>query len=832
VGEASFLNLEVITLKNNVGTPIPYIVDNGNFTVIPSPMVQIINILEKQFMNKSTVNVLHELSGTLIDVDHLHYKLDNWSEINVYNSTYTFFGVEDGNHTINIWLADSNDIKLPNNEAHDIVNFTIDTSPPSLLYSIPFNESIDVPVSNRIISFNFNEPMQPNYSVTWWGVTEDMVTNMSSIEWSSDKKNISFTFDRNLLADTMVRWDLNPSSLEPGFKDLAGNPLPIDVYSGGFNTVSLPFQNNAQVHVNLMYYANTLNDSITIGPQASRYYVGVNLENLYDLTNANLTPPINVSINAPGVIEFLNSNGYLIYNNLDTGYWSYPYEIPEGREESIAEIQLPDTSSNFEFNVNRTIENEGVISTNGTYTANFSITYFNLTGITWTPIKILLFNDSMANSWFIPGSLVTDLPIHYFNNHSNEIWMESNISALNPGQNYNFSVQYYVELNNSPIILKPGLWADMELGNYKSSEFSNNGTSILLDNTYLPEITNITVYLPQNLSWYRFTHLHHSEKLEFVIEEFIPPTINLPPQIYLINPQNNSVIKNNNQTINLSIIDENLDYVWYSHDNSNILLQYPYIINISTWNDGVHQINVSAEDLEGLSNNSIFSFTIDFTNPNITKFYSFPKAPYIDDPIIFTAKIYDESDITVSLEYSLDYGDTYQSISMLETSPGTYSATIGPFYSQSSFIKTRVLASDGENIQIRELSVPIKSDKPSLDFNYRSPVINGILELSDKWQIENVEFNNILFDNNDTKINNEIINLSFSRNVSNLFSVIKINASEDAIINISEYFDTSSNNILTTNFTDGFEVSFDKDSIIQANESLMLSNAKSRRGLP
>ena len=113
-----------------------------------------------------------------------------------------------------------------------------DNIPPVFLSSNPADGIANIPVTQRTISFTFNEAMQPSVSITWWGVSEEMVSNITSIEWSPDQKTVYFTYDRNLPADTIVRWDLNPSTHELGFKDLAGNPLPPDTYSGNFNTSS------------------------------------------------------------------------------------------------------------------------------------------------------------------------------------------------------------------------------------------------------------------------------------------------------------------------------------------------------------------------------------------------------------------------------------------------------------------------------------------------------------------------------------------------------------------------------------------------------------------
>jgi S-layer protein (TIGR01567 family) len=286
--------------------------------------------------------------------------------------------------------------------------------------------------------------------------------------------------------------------------------------------ITPPLLSKAQVHVNLEYEAYTEDDSFTSGTFTVDRYIGVNVENLDDLTDLKVTSPINVTISAPVIWQFDNDRGYLIDNTSNIGNWSYPYEIPEGWEEYIAQVQLQGATSTFEFDLDRTIENDGIVTADGIHTVNFTITYYNLTEISWTPLQFELYNTSFANSWFVLGGLNTDAPINSVEYESDYIWLEPNTAALNAGQTYNISVQYYVDIMNGPVILKPGVWMDMELGEYKPSEFSNNGTSIAMNDTYMPEITYITVNSTENLSWYRFSHLHHSLIMETIVESYGP----------------------------------------------------------------------------------------------------------------------------------------------------------------------------------------------------------------------------------------------------------------------------------------------------------------------
>ncbi len=106
-----------------------------------------------------------------------------------------------------------------------------DTTPPSLVSSNPFNDAINIPVTQGTISFTFNEPMGMGYSFSWSGV--NINANDSNTSWSEDKKTIFLTL-ADLPANSTITWILNPSTLPPGFTDLAGNPLPTT--AGSFTT--------------------------------------------------------------------------------------------------------------------------------------------------------------------------------------------------------------------------------------------------------------------------------------------------------------------------------------------------------------------------------------------------------------------------------------------------------------------------------------------------------------------------------------------------------------------------------------------------------------------
>lgn len=128
---------------------------------------------------------------------------------------------------------------------YDSVTETIDTTPPSLVSSDPPNGATNVPVTNRTLSWTFNEPMlTTHYSVETKGnpcqtESETLWQQYGAVwSWSSDYKTFSITPNFDLPSNCTFTWYLNKTDVTKygGFQDLAGNPLPFDKYQGSFAT--------------------------------------------------------------------------------------------------------------------------------------------------------------------------------------------------------------------------------------------------------------------------------------------------------------------------------------------------------------------------------------------------------------------------------------------------------------------------------------------------------------------------------------------------------------------------------------------------------------------
>jgi parallel beta-helix repeat protein len=90
-----------------------------------------------------------------------------------------------------------------------------------------------------------------------------------------------------------------------------------------------------------------------------------------------------------------------------------------------------------------------------------------------------------------------------------------------------------------------------------------------------------------------------------------------PPQIQLMFPSNNSIIRPG-VVIDFNVSDPNLDTVNYSLEGQPpVDLDFPFDILTSDWMDGLHTVLIKAKDTEGNSEEGHFSFEIDSIRPKI-----------------------------------------------------------------------------------------------------------------------------------------------------------------------------------------------------------------------
>ena len=284
------------------------------------------------------------------DIDFAKVKiyLNDVFQTNVTSPTNHFNATSldpDTNYTLSIQTVDnSGNINQTwvNNTAR---TESVDNINPILVSSEPGDRDVNIPLTQRIISFTFSETMQPNVSVRWWGLND---TYTALMDWSLDNKTVFFTFDRDLLANTTISWVLNPSTHIPGFQDLASNPLPADTYYGSFSTATavedqlIDTQNGIarlSTPEGFIDEASTVNESSLPPNPEIEFPFGVFS---FNISNLNIGQTINISIELPQELP------------PDTKYWKFSrtisdptphwYEIPMeiSSDNRSIKIQLTD----------------------------------------------------------------------------------------------------------------------------------------------------------------------------------------------------------------------------------------------------------------------------------------------------------------------------------------------------------------------------------------------------------------------------------------------------------------------------------------------------------
>jgi hypothetical protein len=113
---------------------------------------------------------------------------------------------------------------------------TVDTTPPTLAESIPANNATNVTTSGfQPIAFTFSEPMSETQVIQW---SSNLTPDSFTYIWSSDKMSLICYYAAGLPGSSTITWTLNPTAGNAAnFRDLAGNQLAINTYSGKFTTM-------------------------------------------------------------------------------------------------------------------------------------------------------------------------------------------------------------------------------------------------------------------------------------------------------------------------------------------------------------------------------------------------------------------------------------------------------------------------------------------------------------------------------------------------------------------------------------------------------------------
>ncbi len=106
-----------------------------------------------------------------------------------------------------------------------------DTTPPHLVASYPANGATGV-ATGFPLAFSFDEAMAAAQSIAW-----SANVNAANINYSwSDDTTLTCNYTGGWPAGATISWTLNPTGQPQNFKDVAGNPLAANTYTGSFTT--------------------------------------------------------------------------------------------------------------------------------------------------------------------------------------------------------------------------------------------------------------------------------------------------------------------------------------------------------------------------------------------------------------------------------------------------------------------------------------------------------------------------------------------------------------------------------------------------------------------
>ena len=162
--------------------------------------------------NKTTVTVSWNSSDATSGIDHYEIRMDsgNWTNVDL-NRTCNFTGLSEGSHTVDVRAVDN-----ASNENTTSVNFTVDTTPPTIVSHSPMGNDVSV---DSAITVTFSEAMDKST------VHIEINGLNGSIAWNN--KTATFTPSQNLSYDTKYSVNITGS-------DLAGNLM--DEYAWSFTT--------------------------------------------------------------------------------------------------------------------------------------------------------------------------------------------------------------------------------------------------------------------------------------------------------------------------------------------------------------------------------------------------------------------------------------------------------------------------------------------------------------------------------------------------------------------------------------------------------------------
>jgi hypothetical protein len=339
-----------------------------------------------------------------------------------------------------------------------------------------------------------------------------------------------------------------------------------------------------------------------------------------------LSSPLNNTIQQSGTlidVSISDTNLDSVQSKWDSGSWSpwsspYDTNIPAGNGDHLLYVNASDEAGNFNYTIyvfiadntnpdvtldsplNNTVQNSGISVDITVSDSNLNTVYMKWDFGLWTEF------DSPYD---------TTIP---FGNGFHTL----HVNATDDAGNYNYSIYVFtVDDDNPSVILVSPSNNTVQKGNtlINVSISDTNLASVQHKwdmGDWIPWSSTYDTNLPsgdgEHILYINATDTAGNFNYTWMIFE----TDDTIPVVILNSPGNNTV-HNSGISIDVSVTDTNLDFVYYNWDTTSWTpWAFPYDTTLPS-GDSDHVLYVNATDDAGNSNHSIYVFTTDDTNPNV-----------------------------------------------------------------------------------------------------------------------------------------------------------------------------------------------------------------------
>lgn len=224
-----------------------------------------------------------------------------------------------------------------------------DNTPPALISSSPVNNATGILVDTEVL-FTFSEAMGAGSAIAW---SANITPANFNCSWSVDKRTFTCRYQGNLPANAVVTWVLNPPGTgATGFTDLAGNPLPENVFNGRFTTTCQSNQAGASSFFlsKSISYVQSPNSQPTLqSPDPASFLANVAAPSGRPLSTVTLRLPNGNTQNLSNIFgsSFFAIDSFNTIEALEARYPSGTYTLTmneQGGASHVGTLNLPSSS--------------------------------------------------------------------------------------------------------------------------------------------------------------------------------------------------------------------------------------------------------------------------------------------------------------------------------------------------------------------------------------------------------------------------------------------------------------------------------------------------------